>query len=392
MLRLDELAAGQDDRALDDVAHLADVARPVVLLEDARRGRIERGDRLVVAVVELGEERLHQQRQVVLAQAERRQLDGEHVQPVVQVLAQLAVLDGVGRVHVGRRNHADVHRLLVAPAEAAERPLLQDAQQLHLRRRRHLRDLVEEERPAIRELEAALAAVGRAGERALLVAEDLALEQRLGNRGAVDRHERHLRARAQLVDGLRDQLLAGARLAPDEHRCLRRRGLLDRLVDLPHLRAVADHLAERAVLAKLLPQDLHLAQRVLALDDLVEEDLQALRLDRLGQEDDDRQRVAFVLEHAQQLEAAHARHDEVADDDRRSERGDTLKRFLAVRRGIGREPPGAHEFGQAKAGRRLVLDDENALTRSGRSHISSILACRFYTVQQSSRIRISPNV
>src|SRR6185503_6142843 len=61
VLRLDELAVGEDDGALDDVAHLAHVARPVVLLEDARRGRVERRDRLVVAVVELGEERLHQQ-------------------------------------------------------------------------------------------------------------------------------------------------------------------------------------------------------------------------------------------------------------------------------------------------------------------------------------------
>ena len=64
---------------------------------------------------------------------------------------------------------------------------------------------------------------------------------------------------------------------------LRRRRLLDHLVDLPHRRAVADHRAEAAVLAQLPPQHLHLAQRVLPLDDLVEEDLQPLRIDRLGQ-------------------------------------------------------------------------------------------------------------
>ena len=87
---LDELARAEDHRALDHVAQLAHVARPVVLLEDPHRRRIERRHRLVVARVELGEERLHQQRQVLLALAQRRQLDGEHVQPVVQVLAQLA--------------------------------------------------------------------------------------------------------------------------------------------------------------------------------------------------------------------------------------------------------------------------------------------------------------
>ena len=86
--------------------------------------------------------------------------------------------------------HAHVDFLLGAAAEPAELPLLQHAQQLDLRRRRHLGDLVEEQRAAVGELEAAGAAIGGAGERALLVAEDLALEQRLGNRRAVDGDER----------------------------------------------------------------------------------------------------------------------------------------------------------------------------------------------------------
>ena len=217
LLRLDELAVGQDDRAFDDVAHLAHVARPVVLLEDPHRRGIDCRNGLVVALVELGEERLDQQREVVLALAQRRQLDGEDVEAVVEILAQLAVLHGVRGIDVGRGNDADVDGLLLPSAKAAELPLLQHAQQLDLRGRRHLRNFVEKERPAVRELEASFASIGRAGERALLVAENLALEQRLGNRGAVDRHKRHLRARAELVDGLGHQLLAGARLAPDEN-------------------------------------------------------------------------------------------------------------------------------------------------------------------------------
>src|SRR4029077_11327544 len=118
-------------------------------------------------------------------------------------------------------------------------------------------------------------------ERALLVPEDLAFEERLGNRGAVDRNERKSGARAELMNRLRDELLAGPRLARDEHRRARRRRLLDDLVDLPHLGAVADERAERTMLAQLAPQRLHLAHRLEALDDLVEQDLQALNVDRL---------------------------------------------------------------------------------------------------------------
>src|SRR5204862_2673875 len=103
--------------------------------------------------------------------------------------------------------------------------------------------------PAVRALEAAGAPTGRRGERAFLVAEDFALEQGFGNRRAVDGEERERRARTQLMDRLRHQLVAGARLAGDEHRRARGRSLLDDLVDLPHLGAVPDDRAERAVLA-----------------------------------------------------------------------------------------------------------------------------------------------
>ena len=52
---------------------------------------------------------------------------------------------------------------------------------------RDLADLVEEERAAVGLLEAPLATRDRAGERAALVAEQLALEERLGERRAVQR-------------------------------------------------------------------------------------------------------------------------------------------------------------------------------------------------------------
>ena len=64
-----------------------------------------------------------------------------------------------------------------------------------------------------------------AGERALLVAEQLALEQRRGNRGAVDGDERPVAARAQRVERAREQLLAGAALAAQQHRGVGRRRL-----------------------------------------------------------------------------------------------------------------------------------------------------------------------
>jgi hypothetical protein len=73
------------------------------------------------------------------------------------------------------------------------------------------------------------------------VAEDLALNQRFRNGRAVDRDKWPRFARAQIVQGARHQLLAGAALAGDEHGDIGGRNLLDQPEDLPHLLPGAAH-------------------------------------------------------------------------------------------------------------------------------------------------------
>ena len=93
--------------------------------------------------------------------------------------------------------------------------------------------------------------IGRGvGERALDVAEQLALEDVLAQRGAVQGHERLVLARAVLVDRLGDQLLARARLALDQHAGVGRRDPLEPLDHVAHLRAVADDALEAELLVE----------------------------------------------------------------------------------------------------------------------------------------------
>src|SRR5262249_34330227 len=75
----------------------------------------------------------------------------------------------------------------------------------------------EQQRAAVRRLEQAAMRAVRAGERAFLVAEELGLEQVLRHRAAIDRDERLILARARPVDRAREQLLARAGLARDQH-------------------------------------------------------------------------------------------------------------------------------------------------------------------------------
>src|SRR5262245_46410232 len=56
--------------------------------------------------------------------------------------------------------------------------------------------------------------------RNLFVTEQFAFQQARGNRRTVQLHEGVGLARAELMNGTRDQFLARAGLAPDEHSCL----------------------------------------------------------------------------------------------------------------------------------------------------------------------------
>src|SRR5262249_13628949 len=104
--------------------------------------------------------------------------------------------------------------------------LLQYAEQLRLHRRRQLTHFVEEQGAAGGQLEApALEPVG-AGEGTALVAEQLGLDQGLGQRGAVDRGEGPFGARAPLVDRARERLLARSAGAGEQHGGLGRRDAL----------------------------------------------------------------------------------------------------------------------------------------------------------------------
>src|SRR5207247_1055478 len=134
-------------------------------------------------------------------------------------------------IAVGGGDDADVDMDALLATDAHELALLDHAQQLRLERGGELADLIEEDRALIRELELAELTGVRVRERAALVSEELALEEVLGNRGAVERDQRPLGARALVVNRLGDELFPGAAIAGDEDGSLQRRHDADRTED-----------------------------------------------------------------------------------------------------------------------------------------------------------------
>src|ERR1039458_7326972 len=103
----------------------------------------------------------------------------EHVQPVVKIRPEGAVLDQGLQIFVGGGDRPEIHLDLLVAAHPHDLLLLQHPQQVGLRLKADVADLVEENTASVSHLELALFAVLRPGECALLVGHPLALQQRL---------------------------------------------------------------------------------------------------------------------------------------------------------------------------------------------------------------------
>src|SRR5882672_5098760 len=187
-----------------------------------------------------------EQRYVFAPLAKGRHPERKHLQPVIQIFAKAAFGDLAFQVAIRGGDDANVDAFCMSRTDRAYLSLLQDPQELRLQRQWRLRDLVEEEGTAVRELEEAAAIVRRAGERALLVTEQLALEQVLRQGGAVLRDEEAIAPSGSIVERRGDELLSAPRLAFDEHRDAGVGDLADLRRELGECGALAYHFARTA--------------------------------------------------------------------------------------------------------------------------------------------------
>src|SRR6185437_12171351 len=176
-MRRNERLAGEDDRSLDRVLQLADITRPIVSLQQVDGFRREAGNFFADLLRRMCSEAKGEQRNVVAALAQRRKANRDDAQPIVEILAEVAGRGVRREVAIRRRNDAHVDLDRRRAADTLELLLLEHAEELRLQVEPHLRDLVEQQRAAVGALERALDALDRAGECALLVAEQRALDE-----------------------------------------------------------------------------------------------------------------------------------------------------------------------------------------------------------------------
>ena len=212
------------------------------------------------------------------------------------------------------------------------------------------------------------------------MAEELGFDQLLGNRRAVHLHEPLAAAQAVAVNRPRDELLADAALAGDEHRGVGGRGAADGGHHVLQPRALADHLMadldgllQHAVLVAQLPRIERVAEadeHALARERLLDEIERALfrRFDggadrSVARHDDDRERVVDVAQPLEDLDAIHAGHLHVEQHEIGSFALGERESFLA---GGGADHVVAlvlERHLQRVADRRLIVDYEDARFR-----------------------------
>src|ERR1051326_7947188 len=179
------LRSCQQDSPLEDALKLADVSFPWILQKYLHHDR---------AALRTGgftlEESPDEKREVRLAVSERREIYGKDIEAVVEILSELLLLHRVAQVAVRRGDHADIHLHRFRPSDPVERAVLQHAEEFHLKRLARLSDFIEKNRPPVRQLESPGPLAHCASEGAPFVSKELTLEERLGERPAIDGDKR----------------------------------------------------------------------------------------------------------------------------------------------------------------------------------------------------------
>jgi len=213
-----EIAFAEEHGALDHVLELPDVSGPVVRLEVGERAFGEPAHVLSERRRERPEEGVGQGPNVFRALPQRRHPNEDRAQPVVEIGPERAFAHGLLQVAVRRRDDPDLDPDVGRSADPLERLLLEESQELDLESRRRFADFVEIHRPPLRELEEALLLLLGVRERAALVTEEFAFQERFRQCGARHVLERPRGTRTVEMDRLGDQVLAGAALADQENR------------------------------------------------------------------------------------------------------------------------------------------------------------------------------
>ena len=226
---------------LRDILQLADVAGPTVGKQHLPRLFVQTDSWHVVLLGAIVGKLAEKEEDILVAVAQGRDFDRHRVQSVIQVLAELALRDGLLQIHVRRCHDTHVGLLHLGRTDLDKLATLQDTEQAGLRGQREFACLVKEDGTAVGHFEIALAVGQGAGEGAFLVPEQLRVDGALRDSSAIDRDILSMLTRTELVDNLREDFLTDTTLARNQNRQIGGSHLQSYVDSAVQSRAVANH-------------------------------------------------------------------------------------------------------------------------------------------------------
>jgi len=251
---VDNALVTEQNGPLDAILQLADVSGPMVGDHHIDSWGRNAADLLAHRLGVLLDEIVRQQQDIVLSLPQRRQDDRENIDAIVDVLAELIGLDELLKVAIRGADYAYIGLAGLVAADALELAFLEHSEQFYLKGRGKVADPVEEERSGFGLFDSAYSGLDGAGECALFMSEQLASEQILTERGAVDLHERPLRPEAGIVHRVCDQLLTGSRFTANYDGGVSGGDLVNRAVDLSHHTGITDDILRSESIFQLVLQ------------------------------------------------------------------------------------------------------------------------------------------
>lgn len=178
------------DQLLDDVFQFADIARPVVVVQGCHRLLGEADSGLAVFAAIFFYEMVGKHGDIFAAFPERRDLEFDDVEPVIEIFPEVFTADQFFQVFVGGGDDLDVGMIRLCVAQRLEFLFLDQAQQLDLDEGGDGADLVEEQGAVFGFTDQPFLGIPGVGKGAADMAEQLIFEKVFRDSAAVDRDER----------------------------------------------------------------------------------------------------------------------------------------------------------------------------------------------------------
>ena len=166
------------------------------------------------------------------------------VDSVIEILSEGALLDHLLQVAVGAADQTDIYFFGRKAADTLDFIILQDTEQLCLKRKGHFADFVQKQGSGVSQLKFShFSFLQGSGKGTFFIAEKLGFHQFFGDRSAVDFDKRLTFAQAHFLDGRGKELLADAGLPGDQDRDVKSSVCFDRIFYFQHLGCIADDAA-----------------------------------------------------------------------------------------------------------------------------------------------------